>query len=123
MVEDMSSKVALPVLAGIEARIAMRKGTRLRRPTEKAALTAAESSAASSASSAAVPAPESSKIFATRMKGRFVLRGPRSPAEPAEGGNTGKDNEQTNATEEDTSRTIAPAAGSLLSQISQAYKE
>jgi hypothetical protein len=122
VVEDNSRNGTIPVLAGIEARIATRRGSRLRRPTEKAALTAADSSAASSASTAAMPAPETSKDFAARMKGRFVIKGPRPPAEPAEGGSTDENNEQDNITEADKAHTVDPEAGTLLSQVSQSLK-
>jgi hypothetical protein len=61
----------IPVLAGIEARVATRRGSRARRPSQKVA-----------------PKAESSQEFAARMKNHFVLRGPREPAEQKEGENT-----------------------------------
>jgi hypothetical protein len=68
----------LPVLAGIEARLVSRRGTRVRRPTEKAAVMLEEANSGA----------ETSKDFAARMKSSFVLRGPRTPAEQKEGGST-----------------------------------
>ena len=69
------------MLAGIEARIATRKGSRVRRPSEKAVMAK----------------PESAKDVVSRMKGRFVLKGPRRPVETTEGGNTVDFNENTDA--------------------------
>ena len=74
VVDDDTSMVVvdreadIPVLAGIEARVVTRRGYRVRRLTEKAAL-------------AAPPPPSSSETFTARMKDRFILRGPQ------EGGN------------------------------------
>jgi hypothetical protein len=68
----------LPVLAGIEAKIATRRGSRVRRPTEKAVM----------AGSAVMVDSETSREFAARMKNRFVLRGHRTPVEQKEGGLT-----------------------------------
>jgi hypothetical protein len=71
VVDDDTSKVddSLPVLAGIEAKIATRRGTRERRLTEKAATARVESS----------------RNFASRVRDHFVLRG---PVEQKEGGST-----------------------------------
>jgi hypothetical protein len=56
-----------PVLAGIDAEVATRRGSHIRRPTEKAA---------------ASRPPESPETFASRMKDHFTLHGPQ------EGGST-----------------------------------
>ena len=74
-----------PVLAGIEARIATRQGSRVRWPSQKKADMAADATSAKPTSSAA---KESAEDFATRVKGRFVLRGPQAPHESTEGGST-----------------------------------
>ena len=58
----------MPILAGIEARVVTRRSPKVQQVT-------AESSSR----------PESSRAFAKRMAGRFVLRGPR---ERKEGENT-----------------------------------
>ena len=60
----------IPVLAGIEARVVTRRGSRERRPSRRAVMAGLESS----------------QDFAVRMKDRFVLRGPRNPVERTEGG-------------------------------------
>ena len=65
----------LPVLAGIEARAATRKSSRVRRPSEKAA-------------AAVETSTETAKDFAVRMNKSFILKGPRNPAERKEGGST-----------------------------------
>jgi hypothetical protein len=67
----------LPVLAGMEARIETRRGTRIRQPSSKALM----------AEEAITPA-ESSQQFAAPVKDRFVLKGPRDPEERKEGGST-----------------------------------
>ena len=84
----LSTEGELPVLAGIEAQVATRRGSRVKRLTEKAAWGWAQSS--EDESSAAVRQPETSKNFATRMKDRFKLRGPQ------EGGNRSDINPTTN---------------------------
>ena len=61
----------LPVLAGIEAKIVTRRGSRERRPSRKAA---------------AMTEVETPADFAARMRDRFVLRGPRAPEGRKEGG-------------------------------------
>ena len=71
-----SSKEDLPILSGIEAQVATRKGSRVRRPSEKAAMMAADATtvtetsrpfqASSKASAAAKPGSESSKVFPSR---------------------------------------------------------
>ena len=75
-----------PVLAGIEARIATRRGSRVRRPSQKKADMAAPDTTADSSTSTA--ARESAKDFAARVKSRFVLRGPQAPHVSTEGGST-----------------------------------
>jgi len=75
----------LPVLAGIEARIATRHGSRVRRPTEKALMINSEASR------------ETSKDFASRMKDRFVLKGPQAPVGQKEGGTLDASNDSNNA--------------------------
>ena len=75
-----------PVLAGIEARVATRRGSRIRRPSQKKADMAA--SDPTTASSASTAARESAKDFAARIKGQFVLKGPQAPHESTEGGST-----------------------------------
>ena len=87
--DDTSSVVSLnedlPVLAGIEARIATRRGTRVRRPSQKMAALEEETSDDEPVDE---PSGETSEEFARRIKDRFVLRGPRSPTERMEGGST-----------------------------------
>ena len=68
--------VTLPVLAGIEARVATRRGTRDRRPSQKVA---------DMALTASIP-PRTST--GTAKKRRSVLHGPRAPDESTEGGST-----------------------------------
>ena len=65
-----SAAVDIPVLAGREAVIATRRGSRVRRLTEKARFASSDFAEA-----------ESSKDFAVRMKDHFVLRGPAVPDE------------------------------------------
>jgi hypothetical protein len=70
--DDTVAMKELPILAGMEARIATRRGSRERKPSQKAA-----------------PEPESSREFAAQMKNRFVLKGrglytaPHTPADSA----------------------------------------
>ena len=109
--ERSSINEDLPVLAGIEARIATRRGSRDRRPSQKAVMAASDSQS-----------DITSKDFAAKMKSRFVLRGPRTPDKPTEGGSTDKiENTVTNNSE--GSRTIATSAmDSLLSLVSQSLR-
>jgi hypothetical protein len=78
----------LPVLAGIEAMIVTRCGTRVRQLSKKAVMARSESPPAKKAVNAR---SVSAKDFAARMKGCFVLRGPRDPTERKEGGNEPND--------------------------------
>jgi hypothetical protein len=74
-----TGQVEMPLLAGIEARVAsQRRGSRVRRPTEKAASAVAEAG--------------SSRTFAARMRDNFVLHG---PVERKEGGLADNTNETT----------------------------
>ena len=91
---EKSTTECIPVLAGIEARIATRRGSRERRPSQKAAMVAEQSATVTEFRTPDRPA-ESSKEFAARMKSRFVLKGPRPPVETTEGGNTGNNFQNT----------------------------
>ena len=74
----------LPVLAGIEAQIATRRGTRVRQPSRKAVMAAEDSHAVGR-----TPKPVgSSKKSTTRLNSRSVPEGPQPPVETTEGGNT-----------------------------------
>ncbi len=78
VVDDDTSTIAdevLPILAGIEARVATRRGSRVRRLTEKAAFS--QHGPSEDAPPSPGSRPESSKAFATRVKDRFTLRGPQ----------------------------------------------
>ena len=78
----------LPVLAGIEARIVTRRGSRVQRPSQKAVMVAEEPVVDRTIPRIPVRARavESSSGLAARTKSRFVLKGPRPPAETTEGG-------------------------------------
>ena len=67
----------LPVLAGMEARVATRHGSRARKPSRKVIM--AEEGAEGA---------ESSKYFVACMKDHFVLIRPHRPAEQKEGRST-----------------------------------
>ena len=107
--DGSSLQDAVPILAGIEARIVTRRGSRSRRPSQKVIMAASDSSAIATASkaspavtatsTAAVKPPESSRAFAAQMKGRFVLKGPRPSHEPTEGRNTDNTDNTDIATE------------------------
>ena len=131
VVDDDTSSVEhqpeeLPVLAGIEAQIATRRGSRVRQPSQKAVMAATDPPAAVKKIPKPVPAAvESAKDFAARMKGRFVLRGPRPPVATTEGGNTV---DITHSTANDTTkdvpieRTPSPTEGTLLKAVSQSLQ-
>jgi hypothetical protein len=120
-----TSREILPVLAGVEAIVATRRGSRVRQPSQKAVM------AASNAATAVTAAPnppttvrtaESSKDFAARMKSRFVLRGPVPPAEPTEGGSTSTVLTTVPSTE-NTEHTVAtPPEGTLINMVSQSLQ-
>ena len=74
----------LPVLAGIEARVATRRGSRVRQPSQKAVMAGLESSA----------------DFAARMRDHFVLKGPQDPARRKEGGSVHLDHQYQNLEEQ-----------------------
>ena len=103
----------LPVLAGIEARVATRRGTRDRRPSQKAVMGAIETP----------------RKFTGRVKSRFVPMGPRTPGEPTEGGSTAKNNasrptpqpETTMASSSRTETSTVPEK-SLLNMVSQSLQ-
>ena len=114
VVDDDTSSVnplfeGLPVLAGIEARVATRRGSCNRWPSEKKAVMAAEE-----------PVAESSKTFASRRKGRVVLKGPKAPVKTTEGGYTER---KTIATRKpNTSTKDVPAERSLINIMSQSMQ-
>lgn len=114
-IERPSTSEDLPMLAGIEARIATRRGSRDRRPSQKAASTALNSQ------------PKlTSKEFAAKMKGRFVLKGPRPPNETTEGGSTDRSTNDIpqvadDGVEEDTTPAV-PTTGTLIDIISQSLQ-
>jgi len=118
-----TSREILPVLAGIEAVVATRRGSRVRQPSKKAVMAASNDSTAVTESPSAPTnieiAPESSKDFAARMKSRFVLKGPRPPDEATEGGNTST--EPTESATENMELTLAvpPTEGTLINIVSQ----
>ena len=66
----------LPVLAGIEARIATQRGSRDRRPSKKAVMVASNSQS-----------DLMSKESTARLKSCFVLKGPQPPDKTPEGRN------------------------------------
>ena len=135
--ERRSSKETVPLLAGIEARIATRRSSRVRRPTEKAALAAADSS---------VTSVESSKKVASRFNGHSAIPGFQPLREMTEGGSTSENlqnenhaviNETHTAHEEghtnDTAPSVTvpepsvatapePAEGTLLNIVSQSLQ-
>lgn len=85
VVDDDTSTVdmdeVLPILAGVEARVATRRGSRVRRLTEKAALLRLDE-ASSDMDVPIVEAPGRSEDSAASVKDRFTVSG------PPEGGNT-----------------------------------
>ena len=88
--EDCETTVEnLPVLAGIEARIATRQSSRVRKPSQKAAMAAEQSPAVTEIPTPVKPAAKISK------KSRLVPRGPQPPAEATEGGNTEHNTQNT----------------------------
>ena len=132
--DDTISSQRLPVLAGIEAVVATRKGSRIRQPSQKAVLAAENNSTAATAASkypTAVTAPpilltpvraesESAKDFAVRVKNRFVLRGPRPPAETTEGGSTS--NAETVPVPEPVETPETPGEGTLIKVVSESLQ-
>ena len=67
----------LPILAGMEARVVTRRGSRACKPSRKVIMAAEAAEGA-----------ESARDFAAHMKDHFVLIGPHRPAERKEGGST-----------------------------------
>ena len=123
------SREILPVLAGVEAIVATRRGSRVRQPSQKAVMAALNDATAATempkSPTPVKPAPESSRDFAARIKSRFVLKGPRPPAEATEGGNRNTE-PSISATEnvEHTELTleIPPAEGTLIDIVSQSLQ-
>ena len=106
--ERSSSSENLPVLAGIEARIATQRRFRDRRPSQKAVMAALDSQ------------PDlTSKEFTPKMRSQFMLRGPRPPDEPTEGRSTGHNTENIEDNTLEDSTPIAAASGTLLNIVSQ----
>jgi hypothetical protein len=102
----------IPLLAGIEAQIATRRGTRVRRPTQKAA----EMSES--------PAPvrnitKPSKNIAHRVKSRSMLEDSESPAVTTEGGSTVTNTMMEDNTTNKDVPTREPSEGTLLNIVSQ----
>lgn len=95
-----------PLLAGIEAQIATRRGTRVRRPTQKAA-----EMLESPTPVRTVTNP--SKNIAHRVKSRSMPKDTASPAVTTEGGNTAI------TMEDDDAATSEPSEGTLLNIVSQ----
>ena len=112
--DDTVSVENLPVLAGIEARVATRRGSRDRRPSEKKAVMTAQTEERTSP-----------KASASRRKSRSVLENTRTPAETTEGGSTGiTDREDTDETENTVVEHINTGSngskeGSLINIVSQ----
>ena len=117
VVDDDTSSIdplfeGLPVLAGIEARVATRRGSRDRRPTEKKAAMVAEE-----------PVAESSKKFASRMKNPVVLNRPNAPVETTEGGYTGTKTKKMATRKPNTTHTKdVPAERTLINIVSQSMQ-
>ena len=94
----------VPVLAGMEARVATRRGTRVRRLTEKAALALSDDTAKSSTSaggSGALP----------RMKER------RTPRVPQEGGSVQEDSTSKPSTSDNA---VSPDAATMVDENERA---
>ena len=109
--ERSSSSENLPVLAGIEARIATQRRFRDRRPSQKAVMAALDSQ------------PDlTSKEFTPKMRSQFMLRGPRPPDEPTEGRSTGHNTENIEDNTLEDSTPIAAASGTLLNIVSQSLQ-
>ena len=58
------------------------------------------------------------KEFTSKMKSRFVLRGPRPPDEPMEGGNTDNDTSNVDNNTEEDNTPIEKTTGTLLNIVS-----
>lgn len=100
----------LPVLVGIEARIATRRSSRDRWPSQKAVMAASHSQS-----------NLTSTEFTTERKSRFVPKGPRPPNETTEGGSTHRKNVNRKDTESNSPPTTT-STGTLLSIVSQSLK-
>ena len=101
--DHLSAIEDLPVLAGIEAQVATRWGSRDTWPSQKAVMAASSSQ------------PElMSQEFTAKMRGHFVLKGPRPLEEPTEGGRSTDDREQGTKT---------TSTGTPLNVVSQSLLE
>ena len=114
--ERYTSRELLPVLAGVEAIVATRRGSRVRQPSQKAVMAALNNS------TAVTDTPEPPTPVRTRKKSRFALKGPSLPDESTEGGNRSTE-PLTPATEniENTELTmeVPPTEGTLIDIVSQ----
>ena len=113
-VERYSSKETMPVLAGIEARIATRRSSRTRRPTEKAAMTAADSSM--------TDVRASKKKNTSRINSHSAPQAPLREMTEGESTNENLLNESTVADPEPTTAVPEHAEGTLLNIVSQSLQ-
>ena len=107
----------LPLLAGIEAQVATRRGTRDRRPSQKVL------------DASTTIAPEN---IVPRKQCRLALRGPRPPVETTEGGSTDTvtatnttatvDTDGLADTDVPAPAPIVPVEGTLLNIVSQSLE-
>lgn len=99
----------MPVLAGIEARVATRRGIHDCKPSaKKAAMTAEETPVVK------VPVP--------KTPSRFVLKGPRLPVETTEGGSTDNINSELDTPDQAATVVIPPAEDTLIDIVSQSLQ-